>query len=896
MKCTACGHELVEGAVFCQYCGEKVSGKAPVDGRPVYEADVKGLLKSGRLTVYRDRTEFLTSSVQKSVFHYSALVAVKKGLDRILFITEDGRTESCMVSRKIIHEAFLYIEQVARPYIEERKNRLLSMGIQYSFASSQGLTSGVLNISTDRAEFKAKTGQADVVPFQEVRSAHISGGNLEFSLTDGRTKAFAVSRDMQEEVLAFVERAAEPYITERREALLAQGIYHSFPTSYGPDTGVLNIFRDRAEYTAKSGPGETVLFQDIRAVRLYMGTLELGLTDGSFKSFTADRETGDEVLPFIEDAIQSYVTRRTAGFDTSFGVDERIELNEERGVFHIIRQGGNEITDEFPLEALVKCEWVECRVPDGMLGGVLSGGMAILNSAAKAAGAQGAAKAEDLIRYIDIFLTLRTEGDSRAETVRFGSFPLGLSRTNKKYGRYLGEAAALMDCLRTLCPDCELIEPAPPEPEAAPQETAGSARGTRDLAPVSSPAGTEEISAVSAAAESDQFGITKYIEGVSEFIGECTTPMTIAIQGSWGSGKNSIMNLISHRLEGTYGENLIWFHTWQFSQFDLGDQLPMLVANKLTGQLNGAGGVAAKDRAVKVAKGLISITSGFISQGSSDGQNLTEAIFRDSSADSLEKRVRTFSELVKKRTEGTDGKAVILIDDLDRLSPAKSAEMLEALRNFFDCEGCVFVCAVDYNSVIRGAMERNGEAFDENKGKRFFDNLFQVSFRVPVSGFNIQNYVKGKLERLEIDAGGETELEFYAELIKRSVGGDPKSIDHLFNSFLLLKKLSGGELYQSKDKRLMLFSLLCMQSKFHDVYDLIVRMKDKITPKFLSELCTSQSEVLVHSQLSDDEKAEFCGFAQVFCAIINTDRKEDISEQECREFGEVLDFSSITSK
>ena len=37
-------------------------------------------------------------------------------------------------------------------------------------------------------------------------------------------------------------------------------------------------------------------------------------------------------------------------------------------------------------------------------------------------------------------------------------------------------------------------------------------------------------------ATQDQFGIDRYIDGLSKFIQNCETPMTISIQGSWGSG------------------------------------------------------------------------------------------------------------------------------------------------------------------------------------------------------------------------------------------------------------------------------------------------------------------------------------------------------------------------
>lgn len=63
----------------------------------------------------------------------------------------------------------------------------------------------------------------------------------------------------------------------------------------------------------------------------------------------------------------------------------------------------------------------------------------------------------------------------------------------------------------------------------------------------------------------DTFGIGKYINGLCTFILHCDTPMTISIQGDWGSGKTSMMNMVRSKIANNV--HTLWFNTWQFSQF-----------------------------------------------------------------------------------------------------------------------------------------------------------------------------------------------------------------------------------------------------------------------------------------------------------------------------------------
>lgn len=56
----------------------------------------------------------------------------------------------------------------------------------------------------------------------------------------------------------------------------------------------------------------------------------------------------------------------------------------------------------------------------------------------------------------------------------------------------------------------------------------------------------ESVSSIS----NDLLQIKEYINGLKSFVSTCETPMTMSIQGKWGAGKSSIMQLLQNALEG----------------------------------------------------------------------------------------------------------------------------------------------------------------------------------------------------------------------------------------------------------------------------------------------------------------------------------------------------------
>ena len=79
--------------------------------------------------------------------------------------------------------------------------------------------------------------------------------------------------------------------------------------------------------------------------------------------------------------------------------------------------------------------------------------------------------------------------------------------------------------------------------------------------------------------EANNFETGAYVKALSDFILECDTPMTIAIQGDWGTGKTSMINMVDEKIKGKVAS--IMFNTWQYSQFNLGDEPSLKIIKNL---------------------------------------------------------------------------------------------------------------------------------------------------------------------------------------------------------------------------------------------------------------------------------------------------------------------------
>lgn len=366
----------------------------------------------------------------------------------------------------------------------------------------------------------------------------------------------------------------------------------------------------------------------------------------------------------------------------------------------------------------------------------------------------------------------------------------------------------------------------------------------------------------------DLFEVSPYIEALSDFIRESATPITIALQGGWGTGKTSFMNLINRQLKpvkqlGEKSNNsnfvpsnqapviTVSFNTWQYTQFNLEQNLGIsflsYIINKLTEELDENEGNFKKE-AGKAIKGIAKFGLNVIlSQGGLQAVNFdgTDSESVTDPAKAIEILRKTLEDVVYKLTEkysvGDErARLVIFIDDLDRLKPAIAVNLLEVIKLFLDIEGCIFVLAVDNRVIEEGIAEVKQTSL--TKTKSFLDKMIQVPFKIPVEIYNYKNFLTDNLGELSDNEELSDELQ---NLIQFSVGSNPRAMKRLINNFYLNNKVNtiiDKQTYSTKNDQCILIAIICMQLSCQPLY--ITLRNSELKLELLNKI-TSDQELFI---------------------------------------------------
>ena len=426
----------------------------------------------------------------------------------------------------------------------------------------------------------------------------------------------------------------------------------------------------------------------------------------------------------------------------------------------------------------------------------------------------------------------------------------------------------------------------------------------------------------------DLLKVEKYSQALSNFIIESDTPITIGLQGEWGTGKTSLMSLL---LEDFNGKDIAcsWVNTWEYSMFRGANETTPGVLRGMLEKLKESCVErqvwTLKDDSQEKFKKAARFLGGLANQiiANQTGVNVREAADGINSSNSSRAEIaeikKLISELINDLVNDTKNKiqkVVFFVDDLDRIPPGDAVEVLEALKNIFDIPNCVFILAIDYDVVVKGLESKFGPKTEENERefRSFFDKIIQVPFSMPTGTYDIENFLVEKLNSIGIKISDE-EKELYTKAVKHSIGFNPRSLKRYLNSYSLinhLKKIEAND-EEAKGDDFMLFALLGIQISYPKIFRLLSQQPnftewnqgfgnkfgiewDEVQEKFKkfgeSDLIDEEWEQIAWGACQSDSYLKARAFSVLELLNLLRDKFGDNLEQE---LDYAMEFAAITS-
>ncbi|HAV12049.1 MAG TPA: NTPase [Opitutae bacterium] len=287
----------------------------------------------------------------------------------------------------------------------------------------------------------------------------------------------------------------------------------------------------------------------------------------------------------------------------------------------------------------------------------------------------------------------------------------------------------------------------------------------------------------------DLFGFRIHSDLVCELILDPSVlPVTIGVFGDWGGGKSSIMQMLNADLEALEKENgiaTLYFNGWLFEGYDdakaalLGSILTSLRDHETFGSqlkesaikllkrvdyMRGAkilfsgalaGGVAAATGGAGLAAVPAIMGAAFSGAGDKALDAAKESVSGDEEAEAGEvlSDIRQFRDDFAKMLAASDIQTlVVIIDDLDRCSPERIIENLEAIKLFLNVPNTAFVIGADRRIISQAVAWRYRETLpkldlsvsdgSERLVEDYLEKLIQIPYSLPkLSPSEIETYL-----------------------------------------------------------------------------------------------------------------------------------------------------------
>ncbi len=230
----------------------------------------------------------------------------------------------------------------------------------------------------------------------------------------------------------------------------------------------------------------------------------------------------------------------------------------------------------------------------------------------------------------------------------------------------------------------------------------------------------------------DRYGITPFAKSLAKSICAINAPVgtTIALNGPWGSGKSSAVNLIRSELEKADNDALVisdfkcwWYRGEEALALAFLQNLNAILSDTLKAKVKGlvpklgrgllqAGPVIGSAMALTPAGPLAAVAGASVS--------FAKRFFP--TGDTLEKTFRKLATVLEKENR----RFLIIIDDIDRLSPEEALAIFRMVKSVGRLPNVMYLLVFDRSLADKAVEDRY-----PSEGPHFLEKIIQASFELP---------------------------------------------------------------------------------------------------------------------------------------------------------------------
>lgn len=283
--------------------------------------------------------------------------------------------------------------------------------------------------------------------------------------------------------------------------------------------------------------------------------------------------------------------------------------------------------------------------------------------------------------------------------------------------------------------------------------------------------------------DDDLLGTADIARGIATILAGAASPFVLAVDGSWGVGKSTLLRQIEDALPGPPDMVKVRFNAWTAQGENALEALIKSVIGELDSNLlrRWLRGLVKRQRVVGFARVGLAVVARFFGVTRLVAELWARLQVNASSRNEFRTLVQGMLAEWTDRPGQPRKTLVVFIDDLDRCADDVVVKVCEAVKLYLDAPGLVFVIGCDLSVLARGvATKARG---GEGEGRTYLEKIVQVVHRVPVPNrTGVANLIRGYAARAGITALADDTM---VAVLAEQTGRNPRRIKRIINSFVL---------------------------------------------------------------------------------------------------------------